>query len=159
MRRGKRLRERLWTLLAAKDVIHESSTGMKSVIVFEGGDEAEYTSGEHIRQVEDASEREEYRTLMGEVETASGHRFHALLGICVEDVCEHYGTSLLVPTDGGWAWLAQGEGLEDWVADMNREVSPEQPLVLFPYRYQHLDAALREGDPHLDGKGWSRAPS
>lgn len=131
--------------------------------VFEGGDEAEYTSGECIRQVEDAGEREGFRTLMGEVETASGHQFHAPLGICVENVCEHvceyYGTSLLVPTEEGWAWLAQGEGLDEWVANVSREVSPEPPIVFFPYRYRYLDTALREDDDHLDDEGWSSASS
>jgi hypothetical protein len=94
---------------------------------------------------------------MGEVETASGHQFHAPLGICVEDVCEHYGTSLLVPTEEGWAWLAQGEGLDEWVANANREVLPEPPIVFFPYSYRYLDTSLREGTPHLDDEGWSRA--
>lgn len=157
MRIDERFRRRLRTLLAATDGIREASTGIESPVTLEDGGEAIYTTGEHVRGAEDASESEGFRTLMGEIETASGHRFHALLGVCVEDVCEHYGTSLLVPTDDGWAWLAQGEGLEEWVADVNREVSPKPPLVLFPYRYRYLDTTLREDDPHLDEERWSRA--
>lgn len=126
-------------------------------MTLEDGGEAIYTTGRYVRGAEDASEHEGFRTLMSEVETASGHRFHALLAICVEDACEHYGTSLLVPTEDGWRWLWQDEDLPEWVETVNREVSPEPPIILFPHRYRYLDTALREDDPHVDDEGWSRA--
>lgn len=150
-------RETLGELLATSDGIYKASDGIEVVVPFEDDRAVRYVAGKHVPEAELASAHEGFRTIMGEVQTASGHRFHALLDLCVPDSHEHYGTSLLVPVSADrWVWLEQDEGLGAWVERINRDVQPEQPVALYPYRYRYLDEDLRGEDHHVGEDGWSR---
>lgn len=61
-----RFREWLREFLAKSDGVHEASKRIEFAVLFESGGEAEYTTGEHVRGVEDASEREVWRGRNGE---------------------------------------------------------------------------------------------
>lgn len=83
-----------------------------------------------------------------------GHRFHAVIHLCVDDSCEHYGSTIFVlDGKGSWDTYQQGtEEFDEWIREMEANVNA---FEMFPYRYRYLDASLRDGDHHVGADGWS----
>lgn len=92
--------------------------------------------------------------LSGEIVTASGHRFHALLEISALDSGEHSGTGVAYTSPEGEPQLAfQGEpGFKELVATIQAE---DPSFRMFPYAY-HYYMPLMTHDHHVDDQtGWS----
>jgi hypothetical protein len=96
---------------------------------------------------------------MGEIETISGHRFHALLDLCVEDSCEHYDTIVYVigKNDDGTEYIDKHMQSQPdffvWVALMKAAIPG---FEIFPYKYRYRDTSLRALDHHVGDDGWSK---
>lgn len=102
----------------------------------------------------------------GEILTASGHRFHAVLvleGAAGFDTFQHYDTILVVPTfeAGELAdFIIVSQEREDFagfVARLRRR-PPYAGLEVAPYAYRYYDASTHGLDPHVDERtGWSKS--
>lgn len=120
--------------------------------------ELKLTLGTHEPEKEEHLLWDGFAMLMGEVITASGHKFHAVIEICVEDSGEHYGSSLIVlyPEDNlvAYGTFPQDDpDLKTYVAELKKRL-PD--FELFPYRYRYLDETWRHTDHHVDPvTGWS----
>ncbi len=101
---------------------------------------------------------------MGEIQTPSGHRFHAILDVSPEDSGEHMATYVVGlyredDADGGRTvyGLFGPDELKDWT-DAMKEIDPS--FVLIPYAYKYRDRDFRDFDHHVDPKtGWSSDPA
>lgn len=89
----------------------------------------------------------------GEIVTASGHRFHALLEISALDSGEHFGTGVVWEDKQGRKGLAfQGDSdFKAFIADMQAQ---DPDFRAFPYSYRYYSAVGH--DHHIDpDTGWS----
>lgn len=120
---------------------------------------ARLKTGRLIRRQEAKLFDGEFGVFMGEIVSSSGHRFHALIQLCVQDSCEHYGVSVFAATHvtdkGKIAWDVFEQGtpqFDAWVEEMKQNVDG---FKLFPYSYRYRDANLRDRDHHVGDDGWS----
>lgn len=90
----------------------------------------------------------------GEIVTASGHRFWALLELDSLSSYEHGGTGIASVIGGKFrfAWHEDSEEYEQWLADMKRAYPDFQ---FIPYSYRYFDESVRDRDHHVGADGWS----
>lgn len=137
-----------------KQTHREALSGFRAELVYPDERRVVFTAGSHEPEIERNTEHEGFRDVMGEVEAASGHRFHAIIRLCVPDSREHYGSTLFaLDGEGGWGLYEQSTPEFDaWVEKME-SMCPD--FEMFPYRYRYLDEDLRERDHHVGADGWS----
>lgn len=89
----------------------------------------------------------------GEIVTASGHRFHALLEISALDSGEHFGTGVVYVDTNGKSQLAF-QGDEEFKAFIAMMQAQDPGFRVFPYAYRYYTVVGR--DIHIDeSTGWS----
>lgn len=90
----------------------------------------------------------------GEIVSASGHRFWALLELDSLSSYEHGGTGIASVIDGvfRFAWHEDSEDYEQWLADIKR-ANPDFQFI--PYRYRYFDESVGDRDHHVGADGWS----
>jgi hypothetical protein len=90
----------------------------------------------------------------GELHTASGDRFWALLAIDAGQPHEHWETCVAY-VDFGEVRLAcqNSAGFAEWVERMKE---PDPVFEFFPYTYRFLDEGIQKANAHIDNAtGWA----
>ncbi len=91
--------------------------------------------------------------LTGEIVTASGHRFHALLGVSLQDSGEHFSTGVVYRDANGQVQIVfQGDADFKDLTDYMQAQHPAFRMFPYTYRYYKWHAE----DIHVDeDTGWS----
>lgn len=129
--------------------MRERTQGARSPLSFGGGKRCTFQMGVPKSYAVD----EGFFMITGEIVTASGHRFHALLEISALDSGEHFGTGVAYVDAHGQQQLAfQGEDdFKSFVATMQ---AMDPAFKAFPYAYRYYVSVCR--DIHVDeATGWS----
>ncbi len=135
------------------------------VIVEDDGPAYPYTLGLADAEVEAkmARENEGFVLKSGELLTASGHRFYALMALDATSSYENHGCTVAVPNDAAelegedpadrFRLYEQGEpDFYSWIA---RAKASDPGFEFFPYRYRYFDVSDAERDHHAGDDGWS----
>lgn len=130
----------------------EALKGLKTEI--DTGDaKATLVLGKLARRQEARLEGEGFGLVMGEIVTKTGHHFHAVIELCIEDSCEHYGSIVYYLDDNTVRTAEQSTpSWNEWVAKMKATSPDFEP---FPYKYRYRNTDLRHGDHHVGDDGWS----
>ena len=141
----------------------EGLKGARIELAYGEGPDAEpalYTLGEVDAVAERmiANEQEGFTVKSGELLTASGQHFYALMELDASSSYENFGCGVAVgdPTSRTFRLLWQGDDdFEAWV----QEAKAEDPgFEFFPYRYRYFDRSDAERDHHVGEDGWSIVP-
>lgn len=139
----------------------EGLKGARIELAYGEGPEAEpalYTLGEADAVAERmiADEQEGFTVKSGELLTASGHHFYALIELDASSSYENWGCGVAVGPAENFRLLWQGEDdFEAWIAKTKGE---DPDFEFFPYRYRYFDRTDAERDHHVGHDGWSLTP-
>lgn len=136
----------------------EDLKGARIELVYGEGPDAEpalYTLGEADPVAERmiAGEQEGFTVKSGELLTASGHHFYALMELDASSSYENYGCGVAVGRGSDFRVLWQGD--EDFEAWIEEAKAGNPGFEFFPYRYRYFDRSDAERDHHVGDDGWS----
>ena len=139
----------------------EGLKGARIELAYGEGPDAEpalYTLGEADAVAERmiADEQEGFTLKSGELLTASGHHFYALMELDASSSYENWGCGVAIGPAENFRLLWQGEDdFEAWIAKTKGE---DPDFEFFPYRYRYFDRTDAERDHHVGDDGWSLTP-
>ncbi|QIN85456.1 hypothetical protein GBA63_22405 (plasmid) [Rubrobacter tropicus] len=103
-----------------------------------------------------ADEQESFTVKSGELLTASGHHFYALMELDASFSYENWGCGVAIGPAENFRLLWQGEDdFEAWIAKTKGE---DPDFEFFPYRCCYFDRTDAERDHHVGDDGWSLTP-
>lgn len=119
-----------------------------------------YTLGEAdpVAEAMIADEQEGFAIKSGELATASGHRFYALMELDASSSYENWGCGVAVGSFAGEDFRLLWQGDDDFDAWIAEAKNQDPAFEFFPYRYRYFDRSDSERDHHVGDDGWSVAP-
>lgn len=139
----------------------EGLKGAKIELAYGEGPDAEpalYTLGEADAVAERmiADEQEGFTVKSGELLTASGHHFYALMELDASSSYENWGCGVAIGPAENFRLLWQGD--DDFEASIQDVKSEDPSFEFFPYQYRYFDQSDAQRDHHVGDDGWSIVP-